>query len=61
MAHTIDSFIKELQCVSEDKRKLPLVIYTPNGVEVSPVIKMGFDGSGSPLLGGKLVKMVITF
>jgi hypothetical protein len=61
MSHTIDSFIKELQSISEDKRKLPLVVYAPNGVKFSPSIKMGFDGHGSPLLGDKLVEMVISW
>jgi len=28
---TIDDFIKELQLISEEKRKLPLVIECPNG------------------------------
>lgn len=37
---TIDDFIKELQRISEDKRKLPLVIQCPNGELTSPSIKM---------------------
>lgn len=40
---TIDDFIKELQRISEDKRKLPLVIQCPNGELVSPSIKMMWD------------------
>lgn len=61
MEHTIDTFIKELQSISEDKRKLPLVTYAPNGLKCSPSIKMQFDGNGSPILGDKLIEMVITW
>ena len=58
---TIDRFIKELQAISEDKRKLPLIIQCPNGLEVEPKIKMKFRNYGSPLLGDKLEAMVITW
>jgi hypothetical protein len=61
MEHTIDSFIKELQSISEDKRKLPLVIQCPNGEFTSPSIKMMFDGQGNPLLGDKLEKMLLSW
>lgn len=37
---TVDDFIKELQSISEDKRKLPVVIVCPNGLSVYPSIKM---------------------
>ncbi len=40
---TIDDFIKELQRISEDKRKLPLVIQCPNGELTYPTIKMCWD------------------
>lgn len=40
---TIDDFIKELQRISEEKRKLPLVIQCPNGELTSPSIKMLWD------------------
>ena len=40
---TIDDFIKELQRISEDKRKLPLVVQCPNGELTSPSIKMVWD------------------
>lgn len=40
---TIDKFIIELQRISEDKRKLPLVIDFPNGLQVEPTIKMRWD------------------
>ncbi len=40
---TIDDFIKELQMISEDKRKLPLVVQAPNGELMSPSIKMAWD------------------
>ena len=42
---TIDDFIKELQSISEDKRKLPLVVQCPNGELTSPSIKMVWDDS----------------
>jgi hypothetical protein len=61
MGHTINTFIQELQSISEEKRDLPLVIYAPNGDKCYPSIKMGFDGHGSPLLGDTLVEMVITW
>ena len=40
---TIDDFIKELQSISEDKRKLPLVVQCPNGELTYPKIKMLWD------------------
>ena len=40
---TIDDFIKELQRISEEKRKLPLVIQCPNGELTPPSIKMMWD------------------
>lgn len=40
---TIDDFIKELQRISEDKRKLPLVVQCPNGELTEPTIKMVWD------------------
>lgn len=58
---SVDDFIKELQSISEDKRKLPLIIQCPNGLEVSPSIKMKFENYGSPLLGDKLEAMLITW
>ena len=58
---TIDRFIKQLQSISEDKRKLPLIIVCPNGLEVEPKIKMKFENNGSSILGDKLESMVITW
>lgn len=40
---TINDFIKELQQISEEKRKLPLVVQCPNGEFTSPSIKMAWD------------------
>jgi hypothetical protein len=38
---TVNQFIKELQLISEEKRKyLPIVIECPNGELTSPSIKM---------------------
>jgi hypothetical protein len=56
---TINDFIKELKMISEDKRKLPLVIDCPNGMEVHPKIKMRWD-DGKFFKGGP-DKMVITW
>ncbi len=59
METTINDFIKELQSISPDKRKLPLVVDCPNGLEVYPSIKMRFkDGN---FMGGNVEKMVITW
>jgi len=57
---TTDDFIKELQCISEDKRKLPLIIVSPNGLEVSPKIKMGAESLGD-FIDGNISKMVISY
>lgn len=56
---TIDDFIKELQRISEDKRKLPLVIRCPNGLLVSPQISMHWEDS-LQIMQKKPDKMVIT-
>jgi hypothetical protein len=37
---TVNQFIKELQLISEEKRKLPMVIERPDGELTSPSIKM---------------------
>ena len=58
---TVNDFIKELERISPDKRELPLIIVCPNGLEVSPVIKMKFENYGSPMLGDKLESMIITY
>jgi len=57
---TINDFIKELKAISPNKRELPLVIDTPNGMEVYPSIKMRYDNM-TKLLGEPPDKMVITF
>jgi len=59
---TIDDFIRKLQAISEDKRKLPLVIDCPNGLEVFPSIKMRWDDQYNGVLSGNPPdKMVITW
>jgi hypothetical protein len=55
---TIDQFIKELQAISEDKRKLPLIIACPNGLLVSPKIKMVMKDD---LPFNEVEKMIITY
>lgn len=57
---TIDDFIKELQRISEDKRKLPLVVACPNGEVTSPSIKMMWDNPIEMLDKGP-DKMIITW
>ena len=37
---SINDFIAQLQDISEEKRKLPILIVCPNGMSVSPSIKM---------------------
>ena len=55
---TVDQFIKRLQAISEDKRKLPLVIVCPNGLLVKPEIKMVMKDD---LPFGEVEKMIITY
>ena len=57
---TIDDFIKELQQISEDKRKLPLVVLAPNGEFTSPNIKMAWDNYLDAMEKGP-DKMIITW
>lgn len=59
MEKTIDDFIKELKRISPDKRKLPLVIDCPNGMQVYPEIKMRWNNP-MEMLKNKPDKMVIT-
>jgi hypothetical protein len=40
MEKTVNDFIKELQNISEKKRKLPIKIVCPNGEHTTPTIKM---------------------
>ena len=58
---SLNDFILELLQISEEKRKLPLKIQCPNGLEVYPVIKMKFENYGSPIIGDKLEAMHITW
>ena len=57
----LNDFILEALQISEDKRKMPLLIQCPNGLEVYPSIKMKFENFGSPILGDKLESMHITW
>jgi hypothetical protein len=59
MNKTINDFIKELQSISEDKRELPLVIKTPNGMLVEPSVKMIWKDDN--FLNGELEKMIISY
>lgn len=58
---SLNDFILEALQISEDKRKLPVKIQCPNGLEVYPSIKMKFENYGSPLLGDNLEAMHITW
>lgn len=58
---TIDDFIKELQQVSEEKRKLPLVIGCQNGLLVEPKKKMIFKSGTQFTKDPKVEKMVIAW
>lgn len=58
---SLNDFILEALQISEDKRKIPLKIQCPNGLEVYPSLKMKFENYGSPLLGDKLQAMHITW
>jgi hypothetical protein len=57
----LNDFILEALQISEDKRKMPLLIQCPNGLEVYPSIKMKFANFGTPILGDKLESMHITW
>lgn len=57
---TINDFIKELKRISPDKRKLPLVVDCPNGLQVYPKIKMRWDDP-MEMFNKKPDKMVITW
>jgi len=58
---SLNDFILKALKISEDKRKLPFMIQTPNGMEVFPSIKMKFENYGLPLLGDKLEAMHVTW
>lgn len=60
MEKTIDDLIEELQRISADKRKLPLVIDCPNGLEVYPKIKMRWNDP-MEMMSKNPDKMVITW
>lgn len=55
----LNDFIIEALQISEDKRKLPLKMQCPNGLEVYPSIKMKFENYGSAITGDKLESMMI--
>lgn len=60
MEHTIDSFIEELQNISKEKRKLPLKVKCPNGLLVSPKVKMLFSGTAN-MFSDQPNNMIITW
>ena len=57
----LNDFILDALQISEDKRKIPFIIHSPNGTEVYPKIKMKFQNFGSSILGDKLESMCVTW
>lgn len=57
----LNDFILDALRISEDKRKLPLKIQCPNGLEVYPKLKMKFKNFGNPLLEDELESLHITW
>ncbi len=58
---SINDFIKELQTISEERRKMPLVVVCPNEMEVFPSIKMMWKDGVMFTKDSKVEKMVITW
>lgn len=56
--YCIDDFIKDLQDISPDKRKLPLVVFSPNGLRWKPKIKMILEDD---LIGNDPIAMTISY
>ena len=56
---TLNDFILEALAISEEKRKLPLKVFCPNGEETYPRICMKFVNFGSSILGDNLEAMFI--
>jgi hypothetical protein len=59
--NNLNDFILQALSVSEDKRKLPFLIRSPNGLESFPCVKMKFENYGSSILGDKLEAIVVTW
>lgn len=57
-SRNLNDFILDALLISEDKRRLPFFVYSPNNLEFYPSIKMKFENNGSPLLGDKLIAMI---
>ena len=57
---TIDDFIIQLQSISADKRKLPLVIKAENNELFKPVIKMIMEYNDTTRIN-EVTKMIITY
>ena len=56
-----NDLIRKLQSISEEKRKLPIIIRCPNGLEVEPKIKLKFKDFTHPILGGELESIMIAY
>ena len=57
--NSLNDFILRALEISEDKRKLPFYIYTPNGMEVFPSIKMGIDPNEG--FGAEIKAMIVSW
>lgn len=57
--NNLNDFILDALQISEDKRKLPFIITTPNGSEYYPLIKMKYENYGSSILGDKLEALIV--
>lgn len=57
---TVNDFIKTLQSLKPSLRELPLVIITPNGMEVEPKCKRLIEGKHSTMFDDS-TKMILTY
>lgn len=56
--YCIDDFIKDLFKISADKRKLPLGVFSPNGMFCKPKIKMIIEDD---IIGNDVIAMTINY
>lgn len=56
--YSIDDFIKDLQAISADKRKLPLIMFSPNGMFWKPKVKMILEDN---IIGNDVIAMTINY
>ena len=56
--YCIDDFIQDLQSISSDKRKLPLVMFSPNGMHCKPQVRMIIEDN---IIGNDVIAMTINY